>query len=344
MDLPEPPNRELTTARPIEQVAAAVAPLSIRVVPTVVRVVPPPVSMRSPWLVGIMIFAIAAIPADGLISVFILTNGTPWSLQDRHLATGLAVAAGMLVLSFVIAFLHARLRRRVIRRRREVFGDDPKPADDPVSTALCAEWTDSQAPPEMRDILAVLKTNDPRADRAWLVCAGSFDVPPVDEYRFPLVVTSTHSLGGIRGIWATTIAVAAAGSAILATDVNVILPKGQLVFGCLSIYLTLVLALMLWRSLVSPTYLRLAPGVIEFLRFGALGMRPRINSYPMLNGTVVYLRTIDTLRYSLFVQAGRRSDRCDFRIGGADPLFERILEAALSTAPTPPMDQGELVG
>ncbi len=103
----------------------------------------------------------------------------------------------------------------------------------------------------------------------------------------------------------------------------------------------------LWRTTVRPTYVRLAPGVVQVLEYRLRSSKPTIRSYPMLPGTLVIVRQDVKARRPTSVQfvRGEQSDVLPVsQMKDPDDAMQHIWYALLSTAPTPPLSDEELVG
>ncbi len=113
-----------------------------------------------------------------------------------------------------------------------------------------------------------------------------------------------------------------------------------------AVLLTLVLAsygaYFLLMLLGRARYLRLAPGAFQILRYPAFGHRPRLLSYDLrrlhavldLSSPWPGLTLLDTPEYR----------RETYRLPNVREAIEAVLRAALSTAPTPPLPEEQLVG
>jgi hypothetical protein len=120
------------------------------------------------------------------------------------------------------------------------------------------------------------------------VCLGAIDVPEIADYRFePVIFMPTDILRRRLGL----IPVGAAALGVWLVDrLGWPTLPGGLPHGALEYYLlggVVIAAIWAWRAGVRPRYFRLAPGVVQAIRFGLIGQRPAIQSYPMVGGTVV---------------------------------------------------------
>ena len=106
----------------------------------------------------------------------------------------------------------------------------------------------------------------------------------------------------------------------------------------------IALAVWVWRGMIRPTYVRMAPGIIQVLEYRYSKSRPTIRSYPMQPGTLVVLTRIRK-HLILTLARGESKDMLLFsRMQQPGRKIERAWQALLSTAPTPPLDAEQLVG
>lgn len=106
----------------------------------------------------------------------------------------------------------------------------------------------------------------------------------------------------------------------------------------------------LHRAAIRPTYLRVALGIIQTIRYRAGGTKPEIVDFPITVGTRVVAigkraksggSSLDKLvlmraRNAELVPIGRMPD--------SDKLADIVWRAVLSTAPIPPLSEMELAG
>jgi hypothetical protein len=98
--------------------------------------------------------------------------------------------------------------------------------------------------------------------------------------------------------------------------------------------------LRLWQ-----TYYRLAPGVVQVVRFGLFRRKPAIVSFPMGAGTLVVVSALGKTELRIAFKRGEQERRINIvKMRNLDKVAEQFWWALLSTAPTPPMSEDELVG
>ena len=98
------------------------------------------------------------------------------------------------------------------------------------------------------------------------------------------------------------------------------------------------------RGLIAPRYVRVAPRMIQLLDYGRDAKRPQITSFPITRGTIVYWVN-EGLGSVLYITRGTARERISIPARLVDNQFHtRILDALLTTAPTPPLSNEHLVG
>jgi hypothetical protein len=107
--------------------------------------------------------------------------------------------------------------------------------------------------------------------------------------------------------------------------------------------------LWVWRTAIRPTYIRMAPGVIQVLEYHHRRDKPTIRSYTLDQGTLAVVRGPSTSRkpglITVTLLRGEQKDRLElWRMRKRDAIIERTWQALLSTAPTPPLSDEDLLG
>jgi len=183
---------------------------------------------------------------------------------------------------------------------------------------------------------------------ARVVCFGELRIPPVRAYRFePEIISPTRK----RARQFLGIPLSVAILCVMALLVRVghwyvmpLLFLGLGAFlGCLILGLR---AVVMWplESLLRPTYIRIAPGMIQTVRFPLARSRPVVQSFPVAPGTVVVLEGRRIIQQLALRRASQRA-LLDFTFASSpETASVRIWQALLSTAPTPPLSDEELVG
>lgn len=288
---------------------------------------------------------ITACIAGGLVCLaLVLVQGWgPWQWM-------MIMAPMYLVVAIIVAVSAWRVNRTHRALRRAFFEKQPSDGADPLAAALCKAWPEPDRPPKLENVRAALRevVSEDKADRAQIVCFGVADVPEVGELYFePEVVTPTGA------VWRQLIWLLIAGVLIgwcLLDFLDVLpswLPGARPLLGGFAYFFVagaIALAMWIWKGMIRPTYIRMAPGVIQLLEYRYSSSKPTIRSYPIEPGTLaIFARVRKHLMLTL-----ARDDSQDVlrltRMRRSEELIRRAWQALLSTAPTPPLSDKQLVG
>jgi hypothetical protein len=241
----------------------------------------------------------------------------------------------------VILFRQASLG--YIKAEREFFARHPELKDDLRVTLLQRLWRQT-SPDDAAGARDTLGSQVPR-DRATIVACGYDAAPAIAAHHFePVIITATEmSWTDLKWL---PLALLFVGWVV--ADFTGLLPASLPVwFPSLESWVGLPLIALLgwiWFSTVRPRYVRLAPGVIQFMVYTFWGGKPQIRSYPMTGGTVALL-VHDKRGDILSLARGKDEDRIQFSKLRAGPeRLEQTWRALLSTAPTPPLSDTDLLG
>ncbi|MBU0641541.1 MAG: hypothetical protein KKB50_22000 [Planctomycetes bacterium] len=221
-----------------------------------------------------------------------------------------------------------------------------------VAVELAERWTHSHPPiadDTIMEVLAGMESDGPPAAR--IVCLGVVDVPKVGERQFePLIITPSqrvHWAGGLLKVFLALLVWWLVERSQLFTTPILPTPNAGLVFLVLAGVLATVF--WAWQCLVRPTYVRLAPGMVQLLEYRYRRTEPIVRSYPIDSGTTVIVRGdaagLLGRRISVSLRCGQHQDRFHQPVTDETRELERhIWYALLSTAPTPPLSDEHLVG
>ncbi|MBU0639732.1 MAG: hypothetical protein KKB50_12770 [Planctomycetes bacterium] len=221
---------------------------------------------------------------------------------------------------------------------------------EPVAVALAERWTRSDAgvsDKDVREVLAGMRTAE--QSPAQIVCLGDIDVPEVGEVFFePEIITPTRSIGGQLYF----IPIAAMLVTFWLLQVMHVIPGRAVNLGGFGYFLAMgfsAAVVWVWRSTIRPTYIRMAPGVIQVLEFRYGRGKPVIRSYAMDRGTLAVLRgkaagkKIQGLSLTL-LRDGQRNVIQLSQMRKCANVLGTVWQALLSTAPTPPLSDEGLLG
>jgi hypothetical protein len=99
-----------------------------------------------------------------------------------------------------------------------------------------------------------------------------------------------------------------------------------------------------WRAGIRPSYLRLAPGIVQVLQYGLRRTKPVIRSYPLTAGTVIVVSREGKLIKVALGRAGQKDTLSFKHMRRPAEAIEHFWQAVLSTAPIPALSDEELVG
>lgn len=221
--------------------------------------------------------------------------------------------------------------------------------EDPIALELATRWRTSRGLPdnEVKAVLAASPATD--SSRGRIVCLGKIEVPEVGDIFFePEIITPT------RYFARQLVFIPIAGALIflwLLQQAGVI-PGKPIQLGSFGYFLAMgfgVGAAWVWRTAIRPTYIRLAPGVVQIMEYHYGKRKPTIRSYPADGKTLAILRGKTTGKaprnLTLTLLRGQQKDSIElWRTRKRDNAIERTWQALLSTAPTPPLSEEELVG
>jgi hypothetical protein len=297
-------------------------------------------------------------PPEGRLIWIGLIVGLPILAQGGALALAIAVGgvagliiapSGLLIAIFLIWVLNSA--NNDYRKAREKFvatlGDGET---DPLAAAVARIWKRPLEFPKPEKIRQALRPHvAPDDSRAHLVCLGLLDVPEIEDVFFePEIITPTRAIG--RQLWFVPIALAVI--VLFALQLLGIMPRRMINLGAFSYVLMMGISagvIWVWRSAIRPTYIRMAPGVIQILQYHYGRGKPKIHSYPLEAGTLVVLRghvlNRKQDRLGLLLSRDGMGDTVEFwRMAKRDEVIQRTWQALLSTAPTPPLSDEELIG
>lgn len=323
---------------------AAAAERISRPPPRIIRVPPP----KGPAVSSRVILAVligVAVPglACAIVGFVFLIDGTGPGVELLIGAGGCFFTGG------VLAWAFSAHNRRSAKDRRVFLDTLPAGEPDPLAAKLDLMWKAGRGPKfeKMRDILREHAAENPGS--AHIVCLGTVQVPERGEFYFePEIIAPTRFFG--RQL--IFIPAAAALVAVWLLQKSGIIPGKPINLGSMGYILMMgvgVAAAWFWRSAVRPTYIRMAPGVIQVLECPYCRGKPTIRSYPLAGETIAVVVGAATRGkshvHALTLMRNEHKDEIPLnRMRNRDQTIERTWQALLSTAPTPPLSDENLVG
>jgi len=307
-----------------------------RPAPRVVRVPPPDGEVVSTRVLRAIAIALGVVAL--ILAAFV--SGVPSAIT----------AFGALATAAFLAWLPRAVNTRYRRKRAEFLAALKITEPDPLAVAVAARWTRPSKTPKPDEIRAALrKAEHSDLGRAYVVCLGMVAVPEVDDVFFePEIITPTRALG--NHLW--FIPPAFAILALWSLQLMGVIPGRAINIGGFGYILAMGVSagvLWVWRSAIRPTYIRMAPGVVQILHYRYGRGKPVIRDYPLIAGTLVLVRGQTASHkpghLTLTLLRGEQKDTLElWRMRKRNAIVERAWQALLSAAPTPPLSDEELVG
>lgn len=276
----------------------------------------------------------------GLLAVVVVTT----IVTHKLIGLGASMVAPVAVLVLGIVFFRFAWLGRV-RDFESRWGREPSSEDEhPLAATLRKDWYAPFDPPSGATIRShLVEIGEWPPPRATIVCLGEARMPPPDDYRFDPVV---RPYGLLRQFYVGGIGMVIVASVMLAVQLTTgqpfnLSPTAWIAIAAIVGTFFLVGSLSLaWHS----SYIRIAPGVIQILTFTAGRHRAAVRNYEMKSGTLAIVTDVPGKR-SLTLMHRYETDIVSLdQVRNADDVLERIGWALMSTAPTPPLSDEELVG
>lgn len=300
----------------------------VRVPSRVIRVPPPKVAVV-PFL------ALLLVLWAGLLTLLGLYTAPAWAKPFWY--------GGLLMAAIAGPVGECRHRLRLNRRRREWLERHPTWDTDHTAVRLDGLWFFLNQPPSAKAIRNVLQDAAPEHGHAVVVCLGAFDVPQPGDYRFEPEVLGSGQTDRTDSLVVAALAflvVFAVGACLEALG-RVPRRADEYWFAVATVASTGVY--LLWRYALRPTYVRMAPGVVEGLTYSLLRSPPRIRRYAVAPDLLCIVWQ-GWSRISVTLINSRNRDEFRITARSNEAFVDTLLCALVSTAPTPPLSQEELVG
>lgn len=308
---------------------------SSRPPPRVVRVPPPEVKrgLVLPCLVTIALLA----------TICVLFGVQVSSSNVVFIVLVVLAAAGVIA----CWWRNLRMQRIVIGIKRRVCVQAPDWDQNPIAAKIARRWRWATLAPDAAEIEEITRVY---RYVAYIVCLGGVDVPSVGDRRFePVIITPGRRWQEILmdAIFIGLVLIAlfcCLGIPILQANRSM-----QLAWLIPLIPALLAGVYAYSRFMLGTTYVRLAPGMVQFLRYGIIKNNPRVTSFPMTGGTLIVMDNEISLSGRQRLILTFRRDNRDltlpvWRFSNQQEIMNHVWQALLSTAPTPPLSDEELVG
>lgn len=259
-------------------------------------------------------------------------------------------------------------RRKIVKRLEAAQAQDEAPLANGVAARLTGIWKATRRCPKLKQVYDALSAFSPSPNTCGrIVVLGNVEVPEVGALFFePFIVTPSERVQHRLGLVAGGAVIAVIGMARFLGATHPIFRLFQLQGAMM---LSLGIMILAWSLLRRPSYLRLAPGVIEVLRFPTFGKAPReVLRFPIDADFAAVVRSgftfqrdsstkprSETLVNQLTNMRANnvritwrhgRHERALSLIRCSQPLkvLDAFWKAMLSTAVAPPMNPNELTG
>ncbi len=308
---------------------SASEPTTTRAAPRVIHMPPPRFKTMRP--AGLMLLA-GTLVALGILFASVVPSPGNWIT----LAAALLGAATVPFHRWYGESGHLKARTQFFRKHPECEADPSVAVLDDI-----ARDTRSKATLFLERLSA---TQGQAPACAQIVCVAQIDPPAASDIRFePYVITATELL------WRRLLflPVALALLTIWLLQVVHVIPGRVFNLGSFTYFLALGLGTgvaWVWKTGLRPTYVRLAPGIVQVIEYRLRRQKPLIRSYPMQAGTVVVFKG-EKQNVTVTLLRGEQRDVLPFAaMRKRAEKLERLWWALLSTAPTPPLSDEDLLG
>lgn len=272
-----------------------------------------------------------------------------WALTVGLGPAGLAMGAIYMVGAGAVGWLFLRQNGSYASQQATFLGSLGRLGVRDMDRVLAPLWGRCYKPPRTSAIVRALKRAEaPELPRARIVCFAPFGIPSVGALRFePEVVAPTRSLG--TPLLAIPVVVVLIGlTTVLALIRHPVAGVGAFLMGLMAFGLAVpalgYVVVWVWRAGIMPRYLRLAPGIIQVIRFPGGRSKPHIKTYPVESGTLAVFRRRRG-QLTLTLVRGNQTDTINLsQVWDDENVLQLTWCALLSTAPTPPLSDDDLVG
>ena len=123
-------------------------------------------------------------------------------------------------------------------------------------------------------------------------------------------------------------------------------PNPGITIGFFMVFSAICLTIAAARAfIIRSTYVRLAPGLIQFVSFGITNRKPQIRSYPIEAGTIVVVGEFGWLKRRFIISRGNQADAISLSgMIRAERGLTWLWRAVLCTAPRSPLSDEGLLG
>lgn len=250
---------------------------------------------------------------------------------------------GFLMAAVVGLVGECRHRVRLNRRRREWLERHPIWDANRVAERLDRLWFFLSSPPRPDAIRESIRWAGLPPREATVVCLGALDVPEIGDYRFEPHVLSPGAVARRAESRVALLVFLLTWNVLLWIEMLGHLPKGLSGVYLIPAFVVAAVVWLGWRYAFRPMYLRVAPGVIEVLTYSLGRSAPRIRRYTVAPDLLCIVSQ-GWARVSVTLVNSQNRDEFQVTARRSEQLLDTLLRALVSTAPTPPLSNEELVG
>lgn len=260
---------------------------------------------------------------------------------------GHGVGAGPLIMAMLALppFYFFSENRFCSRMRARICAQKERHRPDALRDKIEKLWRWPGRPPKLEDITSTSEwASGADSTRPQVIALGVADIPePTDRSFEPHVVSPGARFSAVWLAMAMSVVAALTWIALRAYASSI--PSDVMAFvGTFAVAAPVLALYGIWTVLLHPTYARFAPGVVQILHCRSWKRRPTVRSYPVSAGTVV-LAVRHFWGFNFTIARGAMKDGFAIWVyrkpDNAEAAFWNSL---LSTAPTPPLSEEELVG
>lgn len=189
----------------------------------------------------------------------------------------------------------------------------------------------------------ILKRKPEPTDRARVVCTGFSEPPYVGDLRFePRFITENDRRWERVGKYAVPLVLGPVMLLQILASPRRIFRDAVLVVMVFAFGFSLVS--VLFGGVVEANYIRMAPGIVQFMKFSGKGTKAQIRTYKMVAGTTVTVRDQWGMCSFVFGRDGQVDTLQLTGIRNRAEVTSDIWNAILSIAPIPDLPDDELLG
>ena len=246
----------------------------------IVRLMPSAPRMSRMGVVRVTLIAWAV---GGVVYLVFIRLTGPFAAEFSRVLRGMmwfltTLPAGLYILRWIFRRLLLRGWEHLKVSFEEYY---PKTTDDPRSRMLMEQWIYGRKP-DYRKMAEALERFPRPAGAARIVCLGLSNLTQVEQqFEEPLILR--HDPYGTIPISACYL-----GIGIICGFVCMVRMK-RVIAVLYAIWIGFFGSVLLYKLLIRPAFIRVAPGVVQFLRYGFFSGKPRLQEWRFDENAIVFL-------------------------------------------------------